>query len=203
MNRPSALIYDIEIKKAILGRGEIRLTNVEYCNGWTDHAGMGISVIGAYDYSEDRYRVFCEDNFNEFVELASRRQVLVTFNGLNFDNKVIQATIPKIVFQDDAGDYDILVELWASVGLGRQFSPRTHGGFGLDACMKANFGTAKTGNGALAPIWWQQGKIASTIDYCLNDVKGAKDLFDQILATGTLINPKDGATSLRLRNPFG
>lgn len=53
-----ALIYDIEIAKAILGPKEKPMPGVEYCQGWTDYVGMGISVICAYDCAEDRYRVF-------------------------------------------------------------------------------------------------------------------------------------------------
>ena len=74
-SRPSVLVYDIEIVNAIPDREGIKKEGVEYCEGWGDHAGMGISVIGAYDALEDRYRVFCEDNGNDFAAapLVGRR----------------------------------------------------------------------------------------------------------------------------------
>ena len=50
------VVYDIEIQKGILGKKEKPVPGIEYCNGWNDHANMGISVICAYDYEEDRYR---------------------------------------------------------------------------------------------------------------------------------------------------
>jgi len=34
----NALVYDIEIVKAIRGRDEPRLDGIEYCDGWHDHA---------------------------------------------------------------------------------------------------------------------------------------------------------------------
>jgi hypothetical protein len=36
--------------------------------------------------------------------------------------------------------------------------------------MQETFGLAKTGHGAMAPVWWQQGHHSKVIDYCLNDV---------------------------------
>lgn len=59
------LVYDCEIEKAILGKRESRIDGIEYYAGWDDFKHMGISVIGAYDYKTDRYRVFCKDNFGD------------------------------------------------------------------------------------------------------------------------------------------
>lgn len=56
-----ALVYDLEIINAVPGR-EKPIEGIKYCEGRHDHAGMGISVIGAFDYSTQRYRVFLEDN---------------------------------------------------------------------------------------------------------------------------------------------
>lgn len=64
------LVYDCEIVKAIPSSKEAPTPGIEYCAGWRDFANMGISVIGAYDYETDRYRVFLEDGFQEFAELV-------------------------------------------------------------------------------------------------------------------------------------
>ena len=39
------LIYDIEIVKAILKRGETSQEGIEYCGGFDDHVNAGVSVI--------------------------------------------------------------------------------------------------------------------------------------------------------------
>ena len=62
-------------------------------------------------------------------------------------------------------------------------------GYGLDACCNANGIGSKTGNGALAPIDWQQGRIGSVIDYCLQDIKLTEQLFRIILGYGWILNP--------------
>lgn len=56
------LVYDIEIIKAIPQKDSPKKQGIEYCKGWHDHQNMGISVIGAYSFEDDRYRVFTKDN---------------------------------------------------------------------------------------------------------------------------------------------
>jgi hypothetical protein len=92
------LIYDIEIKKAIPDKGKRPVESVEYCGGWNDHENMGVSTVCAYDYEEDRYRVFCEDNLEEFSALVDAHDVIVSFNGIGFDNPVLSyvLTTPDI-----------------------------------------------------------------------------------------------------------
>lgn len=200
------LVYDLEIIKAVPEKGGVKpleAEGIQYCDGWHDHQNMGISVIGAYDSKDDRYRVFCADNFKEFFELADARDVLVSFNGIGFDNKVLLAAgvFRQIDIEADFVFYDILAELWNANGLRREFTYPTHIGFGLDAVAMANFGQKKSGNGALAPVEWQQGKIGSVIDYCLNDVKLTKRLFDRILETGGLRDPREPGRFMEMKRP--
>lgn len=196
-----AIIYDIEIAKAIPSPHSYCEKGIKYCSGWSDHARMGISVIGAYDYVEDRYRAFCADNSDEFTALWDNRDLCVGFNNIPFDNAVIRAT-KDADWQcpDDVHCYDLLHEIWVASGLSPTFDRKTHGGVGLDAVCEKNFGAKKSGNGALAPVDWQRGKYGTVIDYCLNDIRLTKKLFDLVLAGKPIINPKTGA-ELMLRMP--
>jgi hypothetical protein len=192
------LVYDCEIIKAIQGKGESKLEGIEYCSGWRDFSGMGISCIGAYDYVEGRYRMFLEDNFSEFQALLNSRKVLVGFNSISFDNLLISAngfTIPA-----ETEQYDILVEVWKAAGLAPEFKYPSHIGYGLADCCKCNFGTGKTGSGGSAPVEWQRGEFGKVIDYCLNDVKLTVQLLQQIMLHGELKNPKNGDV-LKMRLP--
>lgn len=183
------VIYDTEIIKGILKKGEQPVEGIEYCNGWRDFENMGISVIGAYDYLEDRYRVFCQYNFTEFQQLLNRADVVVDFNGYQFDAPLLNAN--GMGFNKDK-HFDILRQIWKAEGYDPdKFDFRTHANYGLDACCWENFGIRKTGNGALAPIDWQQGRFGEVIDYCLNDIRMTKQLFDKIRLDGYIISPKD------------
>lgn len=202
------IIYDIEIKKAIRSKNEDLREGIEYCDGWHDHEKMGISCICAYDYRQDRFRVFCDDNIAEFVALACDTDLLVGFNNIGFDNKVIRANglfdvtsnvEGKIDF--DAKSYDILREIWAGAGLGPNFRYPSHAGYGLDNVVRCNFpDAAKTGHGAVAPVDYQRGNWGNLIDYCLADIWLTKKLLDLIMDKGEILNPV-GEGVLKIRKP--
>lgn len=198
------LVYDLEIVNGIPPRDGKCEADITYCAGWDDHANMGISVICAYDSESDRYRVFCEDNFTAFLDLcgdvAGDEGRLVSFNGIRFDNQVIWHALKMHIEEDLC--YDLLREVWAAAGFGSEFNWKTHAGFGLDACAKANFDLGKTGYGGDAPVWWQRGEIGKVIDYCLEDVRLTTKLFQRVLLQGQIADPRDPSKRLHLRHPF-
>lgn len=191
------LIYDIEIANAIPDSRNPRQPDITYCSGWSDYQGMGIAVIGCYDYATDRMRVFCQDNLIDFGTLAVTSDCVVGFNSHRFDNRILAANHITILPEKS---YDILEEVWRGLGLGPDFRPETHGGYSLEALCRANFGKAKTGNGALAPIWWQRGGIGSVVDYCLQDITLTKKLLDRIIRAGFLTCPKT-QSPISIRKP--
>lgn len=182
------MVYDLEIKKAIQGKSEPKIPGISYCAGWQDHQNMGISCGVVYDYRDDRFRVFMDDNKEEFKLFLDEADILVGFNHISFDNNLLAAN----GIHPGADNFDILVEVWKSVGLGPQFRYPTHVGYSLDAICAATTGYRKNGHGAVAPIDFQRGRYGSLIDYCVNDVRLTKGLFDLILAGRPLINPKTG-----------
>ena len=180
------LIYDIEIEKAICGRGKERLPDIEYCGGWNDQENMGISVLCAFDQATNESRVFTGSNKDQFAALCQERRV-IGFNSRKFDDQVLK----KVWGIDVPNPFDILVAIWEGDGLKPTFAPRTHGGYGLDACCETNFGVKKTGHGAMAPVDWQRGKIGDVVDYCLHDVYMTNRLLQHIQLCGGILSPKE------------
>lgn len=185
------IIYDCEIIKAIPDINKVNLGHIEYCNGWGDFENMGISVIGVNFISEEGDGVFshtCDKDLETFQDGLDVTDVLVGFNNQHFDDNLIKAngfTIPENVI-----NYDLLAEIWEAADLGRTFVYPTHTGFSLDAICKANGIGEKTGTGANAAILWQQGKKQEVIDYCENDIKLTRELFDLIQEKGEIIDPR-------------
>ena len=189
------LIYDIEIIKAIPDRNKPNEPGIEYCTGWDDHANMGVSVIGAYDAIDDRFRVFTREAFGDFEGLA-RTRYLIGFNSIHFDDRVLAANGINV-----KTDYDLLQELWVAAGLGREFKYPSHIGFGLNATAEANGFGGKTGWGGYAPVQWQRGEYGSVIDYCLEDVRLTRQLVARVMKRGVLRDPRDASAWLNLFHP--
>jgi hypothetical protein len=193
------IVYDLEVIKAIPTK-EPRIKGIEYAESWQDHANMGVSVIGAYDFAADRYRVFTKDNWDEFVELAIDDSTMAGFNSIPFDNAVLKAA--GIVDIPENQCYDLLREIWKAAGLGPIFLYPSHAGYSLDAVAKANGIKGKTGHGALAPVDWQRENIGKVIDYCLMDVAITAKLIKLVIAQGELRSPVTGEL-IQVRSPLG
>lgn len=170
-------VFDCEIKKRI-----------EDCsNGWQSHDEMGISVCVIFDYAEMRYRVFDDKNSQEALNILKSYDLVVGFNTVGFDWKLVNATW-KSEAERRSKDYDVLREIWISKGLNPDnFVPQTHGGYKLDDVAFETIGMRKTANGALAPIMFQEGRIAELIDYCIEDVRIEKSLFEFVVANGYVV----------------
>lgn len=199
-----ALVYDAEIVKAIPPKNASeREFDIEYCAGWNDHANMGISVMGVYDTKTGRSHVFCEDNKEAFIAMCDEEgDYLVSFNGLSFDNKLIEACWGYKMPEHKC--YDLLVEIWAACGLGPRFQYPSHAGFKLDYMLRENGIPMKTGDGARAPIDWQKGRVGTVIDYCLNDCWTEAKLLEKALTQELLTPPESsyGGKPIRLRRPW-
>lgn len=196
------LIYDCEIIKAIRDTKKVDLAHIEYCNGWDDYENMGISVIGVNFISEEMDAVFNHTistdlpNFQYGLDVAD---VLVGFNNQSFDDKLLKAN--GFIIPETIVNYDLLAEIWEGAGLGREFVYLTHAGFGLDAICKANGLGEKSGDGANAAILWQKGKHQEVIDYCENDIKLTRKLFDLIQEKGEIKDPREDNFYFKKYNP--
>lgn len=170
-------VFDAEIKKRI-----------EDCsNGWNSHDEMGISVLVIFDYAEMRYRVFDDRNKDEALEILNAYDLVVGFNTVKFDWKLIHATWQHTA-QRISKDYDVLREIWTAKGLNPDvFDPRTHGGYKLDDVAFDTIGLRKSGDGALAPVLFQEGRWSELCDYCIRDVQIEKELFEFVAKHGYVI----------------
>lgn len=168
------IIYDCEIIKCI-PQGEI-LSNYEYCGGWDDFEGMGISVICAIDLESDRTYIFSKD-FQDFQELVDSTDKIFGFNSKNFDDNLCNAHGITVTT-----DFDLLEQVRLSAyGSSEWFHCPKGYTYKLDALAKSNGLGGKTGSGEQAPKLWQQGKRQEVIDYCINDVILTKQLIIKFL----------------------
>lgn len=185
----NAVVYDLEIAKCIPD-GNNHDESLLFAKSWGDYEGLGISVIGMYDFAGDTLSAFFESDFPNFYERAKNADVVIGFNSRNFDDKILKAHDMPL-----ETTYDLFEEVKVASGQSRRGVARK--GYGLDSLAVANNLAAKRFGGALAPVMFQRGKLKELEDYCLGDVAVTRDLF---LSRANLIDPTNGRV-LKLAEP--
>lgn len=169
------LWLDCETKRPIipkLGQPEF---GIEYADNWTDYKGMGISCC-CVQASDGSAHVFDDGAISGLQTLVNYCDKIVTFNGDSFDLPLLEAfglLVPRIK------SYDILT----------RYKERAGKRVKLNDLARRNLNAAKSGDGALAPILYQQGQIIKVIDYCFNDVSLTYKLWKLIKTQGFLLDP--------------
>lgn len=142
--------------------------------GSNDPADLDISVVCIHDSLDDSYKSFLEQDFNKLWPILEQADLLITWNGDHFDIPLLNKYYPGDLVQIKS--LDLMREVQKS--LGRRLK--------LDTAAEATLGANKTGHGADAMILWQKGEIEKLINYCINDVKLTKELYDYAIANGKL-----------------
>tara|TARA_Y100000310_G_C20409555_1_gene681264 strand:+ start:97 stop:753 length:657 start_codon:yes stop_codon:yes gene_type:complete len=191
--KSGAFLYDLEIISAIHMPGELRYSDLHYCDGWEDYAGMGISVVTAYDFVESSFRIYLKDNFDELKTTINSRQIIIGFNNRRFDDNVLAA---NDIYVPEGKSYDI----WASIMQMVPDGPGMRRGFALKDMLKANGMAPKSGLGSDAPKWAQRGRWGRLINYCLDDTRLTLQLL-RLACADVMISPKVGGY-LKIKKPW-
>lgn len=151
------LVIDVETQKL-----------VQEVGGW-DHADqLGISVACAYDSKTDSFLTFQENELSVLLQLCQERLV-IGYNIRGFDLIVLAPYGKEIGFNPKKLDvFDIMYDLEA---LTRQPYLK------LEAVARGTLGIGKSADGLMAVEWWKKGQIQKIIDYCLQDVRVTRDVF--------------------------
>ena len=203
----TVVFFDLETRRLVRAPKQPEIPGHRYCNGWTDYEGMGISVVGwamgqwapgphgdgIIDWSKARWALGNEPGLALFAEDLRQADCRMSFNGKRFDDPLLRAhgiDIPT--------HYDLLeeVRLAAYGSTTHKGMPRGHS-YKLELIGEVN-GCPKSGNGADAPVWFQQGRVQDVAEYCCGDVDASTTVLDLGLA-GELIDPNTGG-KLKLRS---
>ena len=147
------LILDIETQKL-----------AEEVGGWDHIDKLGISVACAYDSKTDQFTSYQEHEIKKLIELCEERLV-VGYNIRGFDLPVM---VPYGCVPSRLDVFDIMYDLET---LTRQRFLK------LEHVARGTLGTGKSGDGKLAVEWWKSGQLQKIIDYCLQDVRVTRDVF--------------------------
>jgi hypothetical protein len=186
-------IYDLEISKAIPpDNAADRLPDIQYCGGWTDFEGMGISVaaicyLDTEDWSISQPQAYTEmSDFLGMIDALPNTVEVGGFDSRDFDDKLIRTLGHPLL-----SDFDILLMTIEAAGLkGKYWEQENPPSYKLADIAMAN-GYGKTLTGEQAPIEWQRGNKQLLIDYCKNNVCSAAETLKRLMR-GALIDPNTG-----------
>lgn len=150
----STIVFDIETKNTFQEVGS------------NEPKDLDISIVGLYDSATDTYKSFAEEEFPMMWPYFEHAHTIVGFNSEHFDLPLLDKYYHGDLYQ--IKHVDILKEI--------------HGQFGrrmkLDQLAEGTLGIKKSGHGLEAIKWWREGAIDKIRNYCLDDVKITKEIFD-------------------------
>ena len=142
--------------------------------GWNHIDLMGMSIGVTFSTERGDYRVYGEPEINALIEEIQKADLVVGFNQIRFDYKVLEGY--SVFDFTQVPSLDMLVDL--NEKLGHRLK--------LDSIAQATFGCEKTAEGLQAIEWYRQGKLLEIAEYCLYDVKITKMVHEYGRAHGHL-----------------
>ena len=136
---------------------------------------LGISVVGIYRYGADRYDTYLESELRNLVPILQEAELLIGFNIKRFDLPVLSPYLPFATTTLPV--LDILDDVVKQ--LGHRVS--------LESLAQATLGKGKSGSGLQALAWFKEGKFDLIKQYCLDDVRLTKEVYDHGRAHGKLL----------------
>jgi len=145
---------------------DIETSNTFRDTGSSDPASLDLSVVCIYDYKTDEYSCYYQDELSKLWKIIEQTDLIIGYNSDHFDIPLLNKYFPGDLTQIKS--LDILKEIYDSIG--RRIK--------LDTIAEATLGENKSGHGLQAIQWWQNGEYEKVANYCKQDVKVTKDIYD-------------------------
>ena len=149
------VVFDLETQRSFAEVG-----------GRSQFHRLGVSVGVAYRYDLDEFLVVKEETISELISLLLEATLVVGYNIRGFDYEVLRAYTEDNL--QKLPTFDLMFDLEERLG----FRPK------LDSVVSATLGEGKIADGMQALEWWRIGEIDKIIEYCQEDVRVTRDLYD-------------------------
>ncbi|MBM3204905.1 hypothetical protein FJZ48_02925 [Candidatus Uhrbacteria bacterium] len=133
---------------------------------------LQVSLVGVYFYETDTFESFLCEDLPKLWPRLEKADRIIGYNLFHFDYPCLQ--------QYYTGDMmrlptcDLLVEIEKKLGFRIK----------LDDVAQATLGVGKSGHGLMAVEYWKKGEIDKLREYCLQDVRVTRDVYDHALQQG-------------------
>jgi hypothetical protein len=163
------LVFDIETQNFFTDPGV----------GWDNFAALKISVVGVYSYDRDEYFAFEENEMDKLAELFAGAKRIIGFSMNRYDVPVLNNYFQKLAGKNGRGKI-AGPNLWDKerIDLLEEIELIMRQKISLSRLAEANLGEKKDRKGSEAIALYRDGKIKELKEYCLNDVRLTKELYD-------------------------
>ena len=157
-----ALTFDIESISNSAVRGHIDVNEQE------------LIVVGVHDSLTDAYAAYGREELPRLWPIIESADMLIGFNSDSFDIPLLNRYYPGNLLH--VRSLDLLSEVQKV--LGRRIR--------LQSLAEATLGKGKSGDGLKAGEWWREGKKDKVREYCIEDVRLTRGLYDYAMKHGVL-----------------
>jgi len=157
-----AITFDIESISDSMVRGRVDVNEQE------------LTVVAIHDSQTGEYTSFLRGELPRLWSILERADVLIGFNSNTFDIPLLNRYYPGDLTSFHS--IDLLNEVQQV--LGRRIR--------LQSLAEATLGRGKSGDGLKAGDWWKEGKYDKVREYCIEDVRLTRELYDYAIKHGVL-----------------
>lgn len=165
--RRSAVVFDLETRESFDDVG-----------GFQNVHKLRVSVGVLYDVDSKSYIDYTEDTMEDLVNHLFEADLVVGYNSLGFDYKVLQKYTKRDLGK--LASLDLLNSLYQQLGFR----------VSLDNAAHATLNASKSADGLQAIKWWRAGEIEKLKAYCRQDVKVTYDLYEYGRTKGYVYVPQ-------------
>lgn len=133
---------------------------------------LQVSLVGVYFYETDTFESFMEEDLPKLWPRLERADRIIGYNLISFDYPCLQSYYTGEL--NRLPTVDLLVEIEKRLGFRIK----------LDDVAQATLGVGKSGTGLMAVEYWRKGEIDKLREYCLQDVKVTRDVYEHALQNG-------------------
>lgn len=164
------VVLDIETENSF---GQLAVRSTQAKGRGRDNL-LKVSLVGIYRYDTGVFETYLETELAKLWPVLEHADRIIGFNSDAFDLPILDQYYPGSLKRFTS--LDLMVELTKKLGFR----------VGLDAVAQGTLGVSKSGDGLQAIKLWHEGRIAELKQYCLDDVKLTRDVYEFGKANGSI-----------------
>lgn len=140
--------------------------DIETVGDIRDYSSLKVTVVSVYEYETDTYRSFDEHELSGLWPIFEKAERIIGYNSEHFDIPVLKRYY--------AGN----ILAFPHLDLLKMIKESTGKRFKLNDIASATLQIEKSADGLQAMKWYEEGKIDLIKEYCEQDVKVTKEVYD-------------------------